>query len=40
MLSDIELRQNEKNWASLVHDTLCSLGMNYALLAQGVGNHN
>jgi len=38
--SDIENRQNVKNWCSLVRNLLCELGFYDAWLAQSVGNVN
>jgi hypothetical protein len=38
MLKDIEQTPNKKNWASLLRDTLYSLGFNYVWLAQSVGD--
>ena len=40
MLTDIELRPNKQNWASMVKNLLSRLGFLEVWNAQGVGNIN
>lgn len=38
MIRDLEVRPNKHNWASLVMDTLFTLGLNYVWFEQNVGH--
>ena len=40
MLNDLERNPTIKNWASLLHNLLLSMGFNDVWLQQGVGNYN
>ena len=40
MLNDLERNPAKKNWASLLHNLLLSMGFNDVWLQQGVGNYN